>query len=202
MRPDSSICSEGLPYFGSVSCDASDCAFVDAEVTTGPLDYIIPPSHCKLGFSFSRPPSRRISTELHRPLPSADASELGTFGTLDFCSVGDDQRTSPGVSESDHSTNAEFSLEHLEPDHHHARWETSLIHIPRHPRFPHDPPTVTSRELILYLRHPRAWEIDDLVAAWRCFVGSRSGKRWVAYGTIGIVVLLQAALVDFLSSAS
>ena len=159
---DTSTCFEALPHFGSVSFDDPDHAFVDAEVTACPLDRIIPSSHCKLGFGFLSPPSPRTSTELHHPLPPAEVSEPGTFGTLEFCSFGDDQRTSPGVPESDHPTNAEFSLVYSEPDPHRTHCETSLIHIPRRPSFPHDPPAVTSRELILYLRHPRAGKLTIL----------------------------------------
>ena len=116
--------------------------------------------------------------------------------------VGDGRRTPPGVSESEYFMNAELSFVYSQPGSRHSHRETSLIHIPRRSGPQRSPQAVTSRELVLYLRYPRAWEADDLAAAWRCFAGSRRGKRWMAYGTVGIVVLLQAVLVNVLSSGS
>ena len=135
----------------------------------------------------------------HSSLPSGD-SELGTSRTLDFCSVGGAQRTFLEVSGSGYFTNTEFSLVYKQPDPPCHTQETSLTHIARQLTPQRDPSIPTSRELVLYLRHPRAWEVDDLMAAWRCFVRLRGGKRWVAYGFVGIAVLLQAFLTNFLAS--
>ena len=199
IGPDSSSFSEAPPHFGSVSCDDSDCTFVDAEVKT---DHKISSSHCRPNFGFSRSLLHRTSTKLNHPLSPAEIPEPGTLGTLDLCTVGDNRRTSPGVSESEYFMNAELSFVYSQPGSRHSHRETSLIHIPRRSGPQRSPQAVTSRELVLYLRYPRAWEADDLAAAWRCFARSRRGKRWMAYGTVGIVVLLQAVLVNFLSSGS
>lgn len=189
----SSSYSEPLSHPESVSCDDSDCTFVDAGVTTYQ-------SECELSLSYHKPDScisrhrtRRPPFGSHHSLLHAEDSELGTSGTLDSCSFGDDWHTSLEASESGYFTNTERgSPRHTE--------ETSLIHTPRQLTSQRDPSAVASRELVLYLRHSRAWEVDDLVAAWRCFVQSRRGKKWVTYGIVGIVVLLQATLVNFLAS--
>lgn len=202
IGPDSSTCSEAPPHFGPVSCDESNCTFVDAEAMTCPPDHKISSSHRRPSFGFSRSLLHHTSAELHHPLSPAKVLEPGTLGTLDLCTVGDDRRNSSGVSESEYFTNVDFSFVYGQLDSHHSHRETSLIHIPRRSGPQCGPQAVTSRELTLYLRYPRAWEADDLAAAWRCFAESRRGKRWIAYGTVGIVVLLQAVLASFLSSGS
>jgi len=119
---------------------------------------------------------------------------------MEFCSVGDDQPTPPEVSESGYFTNTEGSLVQRQPDPLCSpSQEISLIHLSMQPTS-QKAPTVTCRDIVLYSRYPRAWEVDDLVAAWRCFVRSRGGKKWVAYWIIGIVVLLEAVLANFTAS--
>ena len=198
--PNSSLCSEAPSYLGSVFYDDSDCIFVDAGVTTCRSKCETSLSYCKPDTDPSCPQSRRSSFGFHHSSLTAEDSELGTSRTLDFHSVSDDQHTFLGVSESGYFTNTEVSLVYRQPDPPRRAQEISLIRIQRQLTSQRDPSTVTSRELVLYLRHPRAWEVDDLVAAWRCFIQSRGGKRWVAYGIVGIAVLLQAVLANFLAS--
>jgi len=176
IAPDSSFCSEALPSLNSVPCDDSDCTFVDEEVTT-----------CRS--------EREISLSYYKP-----NTELEAPRALDLHSASNDRHAPLEVHESGYFTNTEVSLVYKQSDPPHYTQETSLIHIPRQLTSQRDPSTVTSRELVPYSRHPRAWEVDDLVAAWRCFVRSRRGKRWVAYGIVGIAALLQAAVVNFLAS--
>ena len=201
IASDSSLCSRTLFHLGSVSRVDSDCAFVDAGVMTCLSEREISPSCYKLNFGLSCPRSRRPSGSLHLSL-SAEDSELGTSGTLDFCSVGDDQHIFLKVSKSGYFTNTEVSSVHRQPDSPcRTPQETSIIHIPRQLASQWDPSTVTSRELVLYLQHQRAWEVDDLVAAWRCFVRSRGGRRWVTCGIVGVAALLHAVLANFLASS-
>lgn len=200
IAPDSSLCSEALSNLGFIPCDDSGCTFVDAGVTTCRPEREISLSYCKPDTCHPCPQSCHSSFGFHHSSLPAEDSELGTSRTLDFHSIGDAQRTFFEISESGYFTNTEFSLVYKQPDPPCHTQETSLTHIPRQPTPQRDPSTDTSRELVLYLRHPRAWEADDLMAAWRCFVRSRGGKRWVAYGMVGIAVLLQAVLVNFLAS--
>ena len=131
------------------------------------------------------------------PSPTKD-SELGTSGTLDLYSASGDRHVLLAVLQSRNFTNTEDSQVQRPPDHSFpTSQENSLIHSQRQLTSEEDSSTVTCRELVLHSRYPRAWEIDDLVAAWRCFVRSRGGKRWLTYGIIGIAVLLETVLENF-----
>lgn len=176
ITPDSSFCSEALSHLDSVPCEDSDCTIVDEGVTI-----------CRS--------EREVSQSYYKP-----GTELEAPRALDLHSAGDNRHVPLEVHESGYFAETEVSLVNKRPNPpRHAR-ETSSIHIPRQLTSRRDPSTVTSRELVPYLRHPRAWEVDDLVAAWRCFVRSRRGKRWVTYGIVGIAILLQAAVMNFLAS--
>lgn len=176
IASDSSFCSEALSHFGSVPCDDSDCTFVDEGVTT-----------CRS--------EREISLSSYKP-----DTELEAPRAPDLHPAGNDRHVSLEVHESGYFTDTEVSLVYKQFYPPRYTQETSLTHTPRQLIHQQDPSTVTSRELVPYLRHPRPWEVDDLVAAWRCFVRSCRGRRWVAYGIVGIVTLLQAAVVNFLAS--
>jgi hypothetical protein len=198
--PDPSFCSEALSHLGYVPCNDSDCTFVEVGVTACRSEREISLSHHKPDTGLSRPQSHRSSFELHHSLLSAEDSELGTSRTLGFRSVGDDRHTFLEVSDSGYFTNTEVSAVDKQPNPPCRTQEISLIYTPRQLTSRRDPSIVTTRELVLYLQHPRAWEVDDLVAAWRCFVQSRRGKRWVAYGIVGMAVILQTVLTNFLAS--
>lgn len=198
IAPGSS-CSETRSHPESSPCGDSDYTFVDAGVTIRP-ERELSLSHCESDPGLQCPRSRGSPLGSRPSLLLAEDSELGNSGTLDSSSIGDDQRTSLEVSESGYFTNAEVLLVHGQHDPPRHTQETSLIHIPGQLASQRDPSVVTSRELVLYLSHPRAWEVDDIVAAWRCFIQSRRGRKWVAYGIFGIAVLLQTILADFLAS--
>lgn len=176
ITPDSSFRSEALSNLGPIPCDDSDCTFVDEGVTA-----------CRS--------EREISLSYYKP-----DTELKAPRALDLHSAGNDRHAPLEVHESRYFTDNEVSLVYKQIDPPHYTQEISLIHIPRRLTSQRDPSTVTSRELVPYLRHPRAWEVDDLVAAWRCFVRSRRGKRWAAYGIVCIATILQAAVANFLAS--
>jgi len=199
LAPDPSSCSDALSHLGSIPCDNSDYTLIVAGMSTCR-------SECENSLSYFKPVSC-LSSLQSRPSPGschsslyAKYSELGTSRIMDFCSVDDDQHTPPEVSGSGYFSNAEGSLVQRQPDPPcPAPQEISLIHLLMQPTS-QKASTVTCRELVLYSRYPRVWEVDDLVAAWRCFVRSRGGKTWVAYWIIGIITLLEAVLVNFPAS--
>ena len=197
---DSSFSSEASFHPGSVPCGDSDWTFVDAGIPTCQHEYEGPLSYHPLVSDLFHLGSDRFPSGPHHSSLRAGDSELGTFGNADFYSVDDDHNTLLEVSQSGYFTNAEGLFVQKQTDLPRSTpQESSLIHLPRRLTSQEDPPIVACRELVLYSRYPRAWEVDDLVAAWRCFARSRGGKRWVAYGIIGITALLEAALTNFLA---
>jgi hypothetical protein len=198
ILPDSLFRSEATSHLESVPCGDSDCPFADMGTSTcqsqqkSSLPYLESASGLQ---------SRCSSSGSHHCSLYTEDPELGTTRTTDSHSIGSDWPTILEVSESGYFTNTEGSLvqRQLDPPRSGSR-ETSLIHLPSQLPSQDDPPTVACRELVLYSQYPRAWEVDDLAAAWRCFVQPREGKRWVAYGIVGIAVVLGAVLTNFLSS--
>ncbi|KAF9648693.1 hypothetical protein BDM02DRAFT_3269285 [Thelephora ganbajun] len=198
ITPDSSLCSEALSH-RSVPRDDSDCTVIDTSMSNCRSELVSSLSHCKPASDLLDLRSCHPSYGSHHSSLYPKDPELGTSGTLYFYSVKDDD-TLPEVSEFGYFTNTKGSFVQEQSNPYYIAQEASLIHLPRQLTSQEDPSVVTCRELVLHSQYPRAWEVDDLVAACRCFVQSRRGKEWVVYGTVGIIVLLEALLANFLAS--